>query len=125
MLFLDESHLNFINFSLLARLRRPPAAFLLNRAITRHATITKTFRQTYPSYMQSFVKIRGAVLEKSGIKTMTLCKDSWKHKIIIHTGEKPYECVTCSRKFRSKFNLNQNIERNSTMFIVLFFAGPC
>ena len=106
----------------------PQAAFLINGAITRPATGSITFGQPYPNYMQSFIKIRGAVLEKSGIKTMTLCnfnKDSWKHKIIIHTGEKPYECVTCSRKFRSKFNLNQNIERNSTMFIVLFFAGPC
>ena len=57
----------------LARLRRPPAAFLLNGAITRPATITKTFPWTYPSYMQSFIKIRGAVLEKNGFKTMTLC----------------------------------------------------
>ena len=45
----------------------------MNRAITRPATITKTFTQTYPSYMQSFIKIRGAVLEKSAVKIMTLC----------------------------------------------------
>ena len=57
----------------LARLRLPPAAFLLNGAVTRLATITKTFTQTSQSYMQSFIKIRGAVLEKSGVKKMTLC----------------------------------------------------
>ena len=60
-------------FVVLARLKRPPAAFLLNGAIPRPATITKTFTQTYPSYMQSFIKIRGAVLEKSAVKIMTLC----------------------------------------------------
>ena len=60
-------------FGRLARLRRLPAAFLLNEAITRPATITKTFGQPYPSYMQSFIKIRGAVLEKSDHKTMALC----------------------------------------------------
>ena len=57
----------------LARLRRPPAAFLLNKAITRGANVTKTFRQTCPSYMQSFIKIGVPVLEKSVLKTMTLC----------------------------------------------------
>ena len=64
---------------ILARLRRPPAAFIINGAITRGAKGHKTFGQTCPSYMQSFIKIRGAVLEKSGIKIMTLCnfnKDS-------------------------------------------------
>ena len=64
---------NDLDLQILARLRRPPAAFLLNGAITRPATITKTFTQTYPSYMQSFIKIRGAVLEKSAVKKMTLC----------------------------------------------------
>ena len=58
--------------NLLTRLRQPRAAFLLNRAITRSATITKTFGQPYPSYMKSFIKIRGAVLEKSDHKTMAL-----------------------------------------------------
>ena len=51
----------------------------MNGAITRPSTITKTFRQPYPSYMQSFIKICGAVLEKSADKIMTLCnfnKDS-------------------------------------------------
>ena len=57
----------------LARLKRPSAAFLLNGAITRPATITKTFTQTHPSYMQSFIKIHGVVLEKSGIKILTMC----------------------------------------------------
>ena len=57
----------------LARLKRPSAAFLLNGPITRPATITITFGQPYPSYMQSFIKIRGAVLEKSAVKKMTLC----------------------------------------------------
>ena len=52
---------------------RPPAAFLTNGAITRGANGTKTFPWTYPSYMQSFIKIRGAVLEKSAVKIMTLC----------------------------------------------------
>ena len=60
-------------FCILARLRRPTAAFLLNWAITRPATGTITCRQTYPSYMQSFIKIRGAVLEKNGNNPMTLC----------------------------------------------------
>ena len=57
----------------LARWRRPPAAFLLNKAITRGANVTKTFRQICPSYMQSFIKIGVPVLEKSVLKTMTLC----------------------------------------------------
>ena len=63
----------FVTFVLLEKLRRPEAAFLLNGAITRPATITITFTQTYPRYMQSFIKIHGAVLEKSAIKIMTLC----------------------------------------------------
>ena len=61
------------NFHILARLRRPPAAFLTNGAITRGANGTKTFPWTYPSYMQSFIKIRGAVLEKNAHKILTLC----------------------------------------------------
>ena len=63
----------FLDFCKLARLRWPPANFLLNGAVTRPATITKTFTQTYPSYTQSFIKIGVLVLEKSGIKIMTLC----------------------------------------------------
>ena len=47
--------------------------FFLNGALTRGASGHTFFRQTYPSYMQSFIKIRGAVLEKSGIKIMILC----------------------------------------------------
>ena len=64
-----------MDFSLiaLARLRRPPAALLLNGAITRGASGLTFFRQSYPSYMQSFIKIGGAVLEKNEHKTMTLC----------------------------------------------------
>ena len=58
---------------LLARLRRPPAAFLLNRAITGPAASTKTFTQTSRSYMQSFIKIGVLVQEKSAVKKMTLC----------------------------------------------------
>ena len=58
---------------ILAKLRRPPAAFLINGAITRPATGTITFGQPFPSYMQSFIKIRGAVLEKNANKAMTLC----------------------------------------------------
>ena len=76
----------FSNLSKLARLRRPPAAFLLNEAITRPTTITKTFGQPNPSYMQSFIKIRGAVLEKNGNNTMTLCnfnKDVPNENILI------------------------------------------
>ena len=57
---------------LLARLRRPPA-FLVNGAITRDASGTKTFPCTYRSYMQSFIKIRGAVLEENDSKTIILC----------------------------------------------------
>ena len=60
-------------FYQLARLRRPPAAFLLNKAITRPARGHKTFGQTCPSYMQSFIKIGVLVLEKSADKIMTLC----------------------------------------------------
>ena len=58
---------------LLARLRRPPAAFLLNRAITRGANGTKTFPWLCQSYMQSFIKIGVLVFEKNDYKTMTLC----------------------------------------------------
>ena len=58
---------------ILAGLRRPPAAFLLNEAITRPASGTITFGQTCLSYMQSFIKIGGAVLEKNADRTMTLC----------------------------------------------------
>ena len=65
--------IHFLKLCILARWRRPPAAFLLNEAITRGANGTKTFRQTCPSYMQSFIKIGVPVFEKSGIKTMTLC----------------------------------------------------
>ena len=50
---------------------RPP--FFLNGAITRGANGTKTFPWTYPNYMQSFIKIRGAVLEKNADKIMTMC----------------------------------------------------
>ena len=57
----------------LARLRQPPAAFLLNRAITRGANGTKTFPRLCQSYMQSFIKIGVLVFEKNGNKTMTLC----------------------------------------------------
>ena len=63
----------FAKFIWLARLRRPPAAFLLNGAITRPATGSITFRQPYRSYMQSFVKIGVLVLEKNADETMTLC----------------------------------------------------
>ena len=41
--------------------------------MTRPATGTKTFPWTYPSYMQSFIKILGAVLEENGFKILTLC----------------------------------------------------
>ena len=69
----------------LAKLRRPLAAFLLNRAITRGANGTKTFSRTYPSYMQSFIKIGVLVLEKNGNKILTSCnfnKDSSVHFIM-------------------------------------------
>ena len=61
------------NFFSLARLRRPPAAFLLNRAITRGANGTKTFPWLCQSYMPSFIKIGVLVFEKNDYKTMTLC----------------------------------------------------
>ena len=51
----------------------PQAAFLINGAITRPATGSITFGQPYPNYMQSFIKIRGAVLEKNADKIMTMC----------------------------------------------------
>ena len=63
----------FMLIYILARLRRPPAAFLLNRAITRGASGLTFFTQSCPSYMQSFIKIGVLVLEKSADKTMTLC----------------------------------------------------
>jgi len=75
-------------FISLARWRRPPAAFLLNGAITRGANGTKTFRQTYPSYMQSFIKIGGAVLEKSVIKIMTMCN--------FNKDRPPFHCLKLS-----------------------------
>ena len=65
-----------IHLLLLARLRRSPVTFLLNRAITRPATGSMTIRQPFPSYMQSFIKIRGAVLEKNANKTITLCNSN-------------------------------------------------
>ena len=52
---------------------RPPAAFLLNKAITRPASGHKTFGQTCPSYMHSFIKIGVLVLEKNVNNTITLC----------------------------------------------------
>ena len=70
-----------ITLKILARLRRPPAAFLINGAITRGASGTKTFPWTYPSYMQSFIKIRGAVIEKNGIKIMILCNFNKDRKL--------------------------------------------
>ena len=66
-------NLHILLFIQLARLRRPPAAFLLNKAITRGARGHKTFGQTCPSYMQSFIKIGVLVLEKNANMTMTLC----------------------------------------------------
>ena len=47
--------------------------FFLNGAITRCASGLTFFRQSYPSYMQSFIKIGGAVLEKNEHNIMTLC----------------------------------------------------
>ena len=64
---------HLLNLFTLARLRRPPAAFLLNRAITRGANSTKTFPWLCQSYMQSFIKIGVLVFEKNDYKTMTLC----------------------------------------------------
>ena len=49
------------------------ARLFLNGAITRGVSSLTFFRQSYPSYMQSFIKIGGAVLEKNAHKTMTLC----------------------------------------------------
>ena len=43
--------------------RRPPAAFLLIRAITRGASGTKTFLGSCLTHMKSFIKIGGMVLE--------------------------------------------------------------
>ena len=80
----------------LARLRRPPAAFLIIGAITRPATGSITFRQPYPNYMQSFIKIRGAVLQKNGNKTLTLCnfnKDTDKKDVIT------FSDVTADQKY--------------------------
>ena len=57
----------------LARLRRPPAAFLLNQAITRGASGLTFCTQPCQSYMQSFIKIGVLVLEKSEHEIMTLC----------------------------------------------------
>ena len=48
------------------------AAFLLNRAITRPASGSITFEQPFPSYMQNFIKIGGAVLEKNTNRILTL-----------------------------------------------------
>ena len=64
-------------FTITRKAKAASGRYSLNGAITRGARGHKTFRQTCPSYMQSFVKIRGAVLEKSA--DMTLCnfnKDS-------------------------------------------------
>ena len=62
-----------IEFEIIARQRRPPAGFFFNGAITRPATGSITFRQPFPSYMQSFIKIGVLVLEKNGNEIMTLC----------------------------------------------------
>ena len=62
-----------LDLPILARLRRPPAAFLLNGAITRGASGLTFFTHSCPSYMQSFIKIGGAVLEKNEHEIMTLC----------------------------------------------------
>ena len=51
----------------------PQAAFLINGAITSPATGSITFRQPFLSYMQNFIKIGGAVLEKSADEILTLC----------------------------------------------------
>ena len=56
----------------LAKLRRSPAAFLLNGAITRPASGTITFGQPCLNYMQSFIKIGGAVLEKNANRILTM-----------------------------------------------------
>ena len=53
--------------------RRPPAAFLLIRAITRGASGTKTFLGLCLTHMQSFIKIGFVLLEKISNKIQTLC----------------------------------------------------
>ena len=67
---------HLLNLFTLARLRRPPAAFLLNRAITRGANSTKTFPWLCQSYMQSFIKIGVPVFEKNGNKIVTFCNSN-------------------------------------------------
>ena len=58
-----NKHIEIVLFYLLARLRRPPAAFFTNGAITRGASGTKTFNWSCLSHMQSLVKIGGRVFE--------------------------------------------------------------
>ena len=87
--WLDQPRKHFVQFLLLARLRRPAA------------TITKTFTQTYPSqarYMQSFIKIHGAVLEKSAIKIMTLCNFN-KDEYNMHTKMHQHCCRVVSTQY--------------------------
>ena len=81
--------------------------WLLKGAITRPATITKTFTQTYPSYMQNFIKIRGAVLEKSGIKIMILCNFN-KDLGISH--KSPNWVIPFSPQVRIQINLHLTYE---------------
>ena len=60
------------------------AAFLVNGAITRGVSGTKTFLWTYPSYMQSFIKIHGAVLKKNDYKRMILCNFDKDNNLSAH-----------------------------------------
>ena len=64
------------SFEILARLRQTLTAFLLNRAITRHASGSRTSELPCPSYMQNFIKIGVAVWEKNVTKILTLCNFS-------------------------------------------------
>ena len=60
-------------FEILARLRQALTAFLLKRAITRHATDSITSELPCQSYMQNFIKIGVASVEKNMNKFLTLC----------------------------------------------------
>jgi len=99
-------------FFQLARLSRPPAAFLLNWAIIRGASGLTFCTQPCQSYMQSFIKIGVLVLEKCEHEAMTSCNfnKDWFFFVFLHTNPIPYFCsnfnIDKTPKYVKHYNTN-------------------
>ena len=66
---------------------------------------------------QPYINIQGAASpEKSIYKTCPICRKSlcninaWKDHVMIHTGEKPYECLFCHKLYRKNENRQKHLK---------------